>query len=905
MALEHFGNKIELKDYLGKKVINVLLLVTYVAPLLLQSQDNRIELYGAEKIYLQLSSEIYALDEPIWFKAIVTDAKNNKLTTKSRVLHVELINKNEERVLHQKIKLENGIGHGALDLTSDFEEGHYLVRAYTRWNKNFGDRFIFKEYIEIVPYADWSKIKPIENIAYNSTGNGQAVLTGTVKEKLLPDQKEIQLYLEGKDTKDTVLVNKTKGVFSLNHKISDEIDWLNISLNENNNLKYNQTILLKKTTPDLQFLPESGKIIHGFQNTLGFKAIGQDGKGISVKGSIFNEQGKKIKDFETNHLGMGTTNIKADSTQSYYAKLQSYKNKTYPLPKVYSEGSILSISKIKKKVLIKVASNKAKSDYVYINISSRGRDYFLVEGPLQNGYLTKALPAENLPQGILKFTLLNKERRPVGERLFFNETGKNKLKIEIETDQENYIAREKTSLNINIPDSTGPSLSVMAINKKFWHQGKGETIQSYFLLSSEIRGDIEEPAYYFQEDSLYHFEDLDALLLTQGWRNYKYPATIPTDSLFLPEKGIELNGNLHLPYKEKSLPKNVSINLATFGRGPSFYSGKTDNVGRFSFLLEDEHGTLPVFLNTHNKSKHKIDYQILIEQAKSPNISFEVFPNYTESEVDNQTVREIQQQRKNNRNSFSVDGMNQLDEVLLSGKGATSEELARHKKYGEPDVVIRGDEIRAKEKKWSYGLYSILLFNYGDQIEIERFPDGFMLAHIRAGRGEPTLLLVDGQLLKKHQYDLVPHMDPGVVERVELIKYAKFFKSRYLEVFPGADPLKSPSLGHIISISTKGGGGIYAQGNPAPGTLRTSINTFSPEKEFYAPKYKASLAPGEKKTDFRTLVHWAPEVEVGKNGKASLQFFNPDIPGDYIIIVEGISENGRIGYKQKSYSIVE
>jgi hypothetical protein len=178
-----------------------------------------------------------------------------------------------------------------------------------------------------------------------------------------------------------------------------------------------------------------------------------------------------------------------------------------------------------------------------------------------------------------------------------------------------------------------------------------------------------------------------------------------------------------------------------------------------------------------------------------------------------------------------------------------------------------------------------------------------MLAHIRAGRGEPTLLLIDGQLLKKHQYELVPHMDPGVVERVELIKYAKFFKNRYLEVFPEADPLKSPSLGHIISITTKGGGGIFEQGQASPGTLRTSVEGFAQVKEFYSPKYERTLIPGEKKSDFRTLVHWVPSLGINQDGKASIQFYNPDVSGEYVIIVEGITQDGKIGYSEKNYTI--
>ena len=195
------------------------------------------------------------------------------------------------------------------------------------------------------------------------------------------------------------------------------------------------------------------------------------------------------------------------------------------------------------------------------------------------------------------------------------------------------------------------------------------------------------------------------------------------------------------------------------------------------------------------------------------------------------------------------------------------------------------------------------MFNYGDQVHIERFSDGFMLAHIKGGRGEPTLLVVDGKLLTKEEYEFVPHMPSGIVEDVELIKYANFFKKQYLTVFPETDPLEAPSLGHIISIYTKGRVGIHGTGRTTPGSLQTTIDLFAPTKEFYSPKYDQTI-PNEK-PDLRSLIHWAPILSIDKSAASAVSFYNGDITGDYKIIVETISEDGRIGYQEKNYSVGE
>ncbi|EPR69531.1 hypothetical protein [Cyclobacterium qasimii] len=89
------------------------------------------------------------------------------------------------------------------------------------------------------------------------------------------------------------------------------------------------------------------------------------------------------------------------------------------------------------------------------------------------------------------------------------------------------------------------------------------------------------------------------------------------------------------------------------------------------------------------------------------------------------------------------------------------------------------------------------MFNFSDQVHVERFPDGFMLAHFIGGKDESTLLVIDGELLEKELYELVPHMSPGIIEQVKLIKHAKFFKKQCLTVFPETHPLEA----HIWGIS--------------------------------------------------------------------------------------------------------
>ena len=882
-------------------------------PIFSQENNKAIDLSVAEKIYLQLHSNAYAMDQDIWFKAIVTGTENHMPSNLSRLLYVDLIGPNSHIEAHRLVKLTQGIGQGAFELNRDMPQGRYMIRAYTQWNRNFGDDFIFRAYVDL--YAPNQNNKnPIEGFSVVKKEDGRWTLTGLLRPQVLGSESErqLQVYLDWGKDKDTITVNrKGRDLYPLVYEVPENLDWVRLTLDTEQGPRHTKTIVLDTPPLDLQFFPEGGEIIQGFRNKIGFKAVGLDGKGKQVQGDVLDDKGQKVASFKSNHLGMGFFFVEADSTSTYNAKIvysDSLETEvTYPLPKVVSKGSILSVGRAKDKIRIQVESNYL-NDRVFIKASCRGTDYYLMEGPLREGRLSYHLPSSKLPEGVIVFTLMDEERIPVAERLYFNESEHDRLDISLSTDKKHYGRKEATKLDIEVSGKgsapTTTDLSILAINKEHWHQGKGETIRSYFLLTSELRGELEEPDYYFREDGPTNYNDLDALLLTQGWRRYKHPIRRQGGRFYWPQQALEIKGTLRTGFPKRELVNGADISLVTFGEAPSFYAQETDSMGRFHFLLDDAYGKrMKVLLNSKDQEGKKTNYTILMDTLNRPKVEYEPIISVEKVDPVAQAVVKAQKERQKTEAIFdSLYGVTQLDEVVVEGYRLTPERQKAYKQFGEPDVVIEGDVLRSKEKKWSYGLYSILMFEYGDQVTIEQFSDGFMLAHVIGGRGEPTLLVVDGKLLTKEEYEFVPQMPPGIVESVEIIKYAKFFVKQYLTVFPETDPLEAPTLGHIISVYTKGGVGIHGTDRPAPGTMESTIEIFSPEKEFYAPKYDRP-AEDNQKPDLRSLIHWAPSIRTDQNGRASVSFYNGDVAGDYIIVVEAISKDGRIGYQEKKYTV--
>jgi len=817
-----------------------------------QGRTQGMDMSAPEKIYLQLDAKDYATDQIIWFKAIVTDTENHLPSITSGVLYVDLIAPDEQIVSHRLVKLSKGIGSGGFELDNSFEPGRYLIRAYTQWNRNFGNDFMFKSYVRLYNTGRQKDDDTTGNLSLVDYEQGQRHLLGTILSKTTEvAEKQIPVVLDWEHGKDTLILKRNKDHYPLEYPMPEGADWITLTVMEEG-FRRSRTMLTNNTKPDLQFFPESGKMVHGIHNKIGFKAMGFDGKGMEVHGELQDLEGNKIADFKSNTLGMGTFIFKPERAKPYQVKALFPTNGdsifTYSLPKVESTGSVLSVERVEEDIRITAASNELQGK-VFIRIRCRGKDYYMIEGPLRKGRMVSELASSVLPEGILSLTLMDSQKNAIAERLYYNASTSEHLNIAVRTDKPGYGRRQKTELHITIaPNETSKipaDLSVLVMNKQQWDKGTNGNIRSYFLLDSELRGEVADAGHYFRPENIHRDKDMDALLLTQGWRNYNYPAARQGRTFFWPEKTLMVKGTAIPTSHRKTGHQKSAITLGAFGEKSMLYTQETDTMGRFQFELDDFYGKhITLLLSAKNTKDATSKYKISLDAPKAAEIAYEVIPEVEKITPIQQALITAKERRdRTNMVSDSLYGVTQLDEVVVEGYRLTPQRTRAYKQYGAPDVIIKGDMIREKEKKWSFGLFSILMFNYGDHIEIEQFPDGFMLANIKAGSREPTLLAVDGRLITKGQYGIAPNMPPGIIESVELIKYANNFKYHYISVFPETDVLEAPSLGHIISIYTKGNVGMYATGSPPPGTLNYIMESFSPVKEFYTPKYDAPIPP--------------------------------------------------------------
>ncbi len=867
----------------------------------------------AEKIYVQTDSRVYTNNKTVWFRAVITDAIQHAPTKLSGVLYVELIDPSEKIMEKKLIRISDGVGDGFFELSADYPEGLYQLRAYTEWSKNFDADFIFREYIQIFASGTVIKVNPIRDITLVNEENNNKYINALFDPLVIDSShtKNLTLFVTLDDKRDTITIGKNeKGNYLLHYPLPADGQLITFQLQTKNLRTYSRTILFAKNYLDLQFFPESGELVHGLPAILGFKALDSSGKGSAIQGQIINKKGDTITSFQTNALGMGTLTLPvADSNDQYTAIVRPGKDSNVPLkrfalPHVASKGYVLNVSRPADRIIVKAYSNLG-DDSLIVRASCRGAAWFDVKGRLKNGMLEFVLSPTSLPDGVIAFAIMRDTVTPVAERIYFNSRPELRLTLSVNTDKPNYRQREQTNLTIYTKTSDGQpakaNVSVMVLNREQLGdmQLSRQNILSYLLLSSDLKGTIEQPAYYFEKEQE-KTADLDALLLTQGWRKYNYVKQSGTIR-FQPEPFLTISGNVKGGLFGKKQKQGTSLTLMTFGKPPSVETTTSDSAGKFSFMINDLfQQNVNILIQANNKAGIKKDYIITLDQKQTPAVAFDHARTIEQPDSTIQAFVKKSIDRKKTEDAYiaATEGIT-LGEVILKSYAMTPERKKVTDRFGKPSTIIEGDDIRANEAKWSYGLYSVLLFNYPDKIRIVRSGDGtlYALHHNR----EVTLVVIDGIPVMPQDYPLIPSIPPSEVKSFEVIDLAKDFPRLYCEVFP-QNCLNAPAWGNVIAIYTYGKIGLFGA-NRAIGITKAAVPVFATPRAFFAPKYDQ---PGEgdwKKQDLRSLIHWAPNVQADSTGRSTVSFYNADITGKMLVIAEAISPNGEIGYQQLIFDV--
>ena len=267
--------------------------------------------------------------------------------------------------------------------------------------------------------------------------------------------------------------------------------------------------------------PEGGDLIYGVTSTVAFKATYGNGFPEEVFGKVL-EDGQEIANIFCAHDGMGRFTLTPCRGKTYQVALDD--GRTIPFPEIKRGGMSM---RVLRNNATGIDIRVSEPDSVARNFSILAKFHGIPCSGAQGtvtGQQVVRLPKDMFPiQGIVELTLLDGEDRPVAERLVFVNPEK-RLNITATTDEERYNLRQQGKVRIQVTDAEGKpvqaEVAVSIFDKAYLYLPGHENIMSHSYLSEQIRGNIFNPTYYFDEGNADRLYALDLLLMTQGWRRY-------------------------------------------------------------------------------------------------------------------------------------------------------------------------------------------------------------------------------------------------------------------------------------------------------------------------------------------------------------------------------------------------
>ncbi len=798
--------------------------------------------FPREKAYLHFDNTSYYVGDTIWFKAYVTLAEKQMFSQISRPLYVELVDQTGHIADKQIIKLTQGEGNGQLVLPQSMLSGYYEVRAYTRWMLAFNEPQYFSRTFPIYQLSNSDKL-----------------------------ERSITTYE------------------------------LNPSM-ENRPLETKEKL-------SVRFFPEGGQLVEGVTSQVAFKAESKNEGNIELSGTIYTKGGTAITSFETLHDGMGCFEY-TPSAQPAVAKVD-FQGKKYEftLPQALPNGYVLSTVNNAGALLVKVSCNAATpQDTLAVFISHQGRPYVhqliscRADAPQEF-----ILPTRKLPAGVLQVSLINRAGNTLCERFVFANP-RAPLQLSAEGLKEVYAPYAPIRCELQVRNAKGEPISgdvSVSIRDgiRSDYLEYDNNILTDLLLTSDLKGYIHQPGYYFASPSPQKQMELDILLMVHGWRKYDISqaiSTAPFIPLQLPEAQLVLNGQVKSTILKNKL-KDIALSVIV-KKDDQFITGGTvtDENGRFTIPVEDFEGTTEAVIQTRKVGKERNkDASILIDRNFSP------APRaygYKELHPEWKDLTHWQQKAENFDSLYmdsirKVEGLYVLDEVEIKSKRRQGSNMAT--KINEKSIDAYYDVRRSVDLLRDNGKIVTtipeLMEKLSPQFDWNRSNNELTY------RQKPICYIMDNHILSETETQMMLTEVDGLASIIiskgtggiddDIIQNTKISE---VSDSTGVDisQLDKYSVFYLVPLPRRDV--LNKSQSAALGTRQTVIQGYTRALEYYSPAYPTRELYMDK-VDKRRTLYWNPSVRTDANGKARIECYNNQYSTPLIIQAETMSKDGQIG----------
>jgi hypothetical protein len=643
-----------------------------------------------------------------------------------------------------------------------------------------------------------------------------------------------------------------------------------------NTINDSEPLTVKDTvdSPVVNFFPEGGNLVNDIQSKVGFTVTDKKGGINKCQGFILDKNGDTVTSFSPLKFGIGSFNFKPLKGNSYKAiiVLSGGAQAIKPMPEAFDNGYVMQLSENDRgQVIINVqwrniqaTSNSTEQ----LLLAAHTRQVLKVAEKIQVRNSDKAeliIDKNRIGTGIIHFTLFNENDQPVCERLLFVKPSSG-ISLSVKSDQNIYGSRQKVSLAISTQNNTeiSPSINLSASVFKAdeLQMAGGGNIAEYMWLTSDLPGNVESPGYYLSEDPDAN-KAADNLMLTHGWRRFKWDDILKGDDSFI-KYLPEINGQLvkgRVTDVIKNQPaENIIAYLSISGNPFGFYVATSDVNGWVYFETKNYYGNRQMITRTSIETDSFYKVEILkpfVDVVSGRKyISYQLREDLKELILQKSIDMQVQ-------NIYSGDSLRNFKEPLLVDSLPF---------YGLPETVYKLDDYKR------FTTMEEVLREYVMFIDVRVRNGNLVLKMLNPAAKEfyngPPFVLLDG----------VPITDANKIFSYDPLKVRK------LEVITNQYIIGPALFNGIASFSTYEG--RFDAFELDPKLVAIDYNGLQLHREFYSPIYETKERLEKRMPDFRNTLLWSPDVNTDTEGKATLQFYSSDRKGKFIAVLQGINKNG-------------
>ena len=652
---------------------------------------------------------------------------------------------------------------------------------------------------------------------------------------------------------------------------------------------------LKKTgvpaTYTLSLFAEGGDLVEGINCRMAFKATDQAGIPFFISGNIVSGTGKKITTFTTAHDGMGYFFITPLAGEKYKAVWKDKKGLLHEtiLPGAKKETVALSINNSPNllQFTLKRPEN-IDAAFTTFTVVAQMQHQMMYSAKINMSVkkeITATIPTDIFGDGILQFTVFNAANIPVAERLAFINNNHYYFITDLHAVEKNITKHGHNTLQIDAGDTLLTNLSIAVtdagINPATANE---ENIFSHLLLSSDLKGYVYNPAYYFSGDADSVKQHVDLVMMTNGWRRFKWEELLAKrwpKLIFSPDNYLTVSGSIYGVSKTQLVGKDLTGIIKTKSKASDFISIPVNENGLFKLTGIYLFDTARLYYQINNDKDKKLttratfNFKNEIANATPPTPGF-LSSLYLNLKTDSSFLKKNETLAALQRSYLQSTTTKTLQAVIVNSRVKSLKQKLEEEYTSGFFAGGDGFTFTLEDDPFAKSAISILDYLKGKVAGLQISSDG----QSATWRGSATSIF-----LNETNTD-ISNLQTLSINDVALIKV-------YRPPFFGAS---GGGAGGAIAIYTKKGGSY----NNIKGLDFTNIYGYSAIKEFYMPNYEQTNTITT--TDYRSTLYWNPFIILDKKTRRiKIPFYNSDNCKKIRVIVEGINQNGQLIREEKLF----